>query len=89
MTLIVGVAQVAFLWNLAWSYFKGEKSERNPWKANSLEWQTKEFPPGHGNFDDELPSVYRWPYDFGVPGAKDDYVPQNVPPSQVEKSGAG
>jgi cytochrome c oxidase subunit 1 len=89
MVLIVGLAQLSFLYNLAWSYFKGEKAERNPWKACSLEWQTPEFPPGHGNFGDELPQVYRWPYDFAVPGAAEDYVPQNVPPSQVAKADTG
>jgi cytochrome c oxidase subunit 1 len=29
--------------------------------------------------------VYRWAYDYGVPGAELDYIPQNVPPSRVEK----
>ena len=42
------------------------------------------MPPGHGNFGKELPVVYRWPYDFNVPGAKDDFVPQDVPNSDVE-----
>jgi len=27
--------------------------------------------------------VYRWAYDFSVPGATDDYIPQNTPPSEV------
>jgi cytochrome c oxidase subunit 1 len=30
-----------------------------------------------------LPVVYRWAYDFSVPGAKEDFIPQNVPPSEV------
>jgi len=41
------------------------------------------MPPGHGNFGKELPVVYRWAYDFNVPGAEQDYIPQTVPPSQV------
>ena len=81
--LIVGFAQLVFLFNMVRSYFKGEKAEPNPWKANSLEWQTAEFPPGHGNFGDELPLVYRWAYAYGVPGADEDFVPQNLPPDQV------
>ncbi len=81
--LIVGFAQLVFLFNMVRSYFKGEKAEPNPWKANSLEWQTSEFPPGHGNFGDELPLVYRWAYAYGVPGADEDFVPQNLPPDQV------
>jgi cytochrome c oxidase subunit 1 len=79
MAFIVGFAQIVFLFNLAWSYFYGKRAERNPWKANSLEWQTSTMPPGHGNFGKELPVVYRWPYDFSVPGAERDYIPQNVP----------
>ena len=26
---------------------------------------------------------YRWPYDFNVPGAKEDYITQTTPPSEV------
>ena len=41
------------------------------------------MPPGHGNFGETLPLVYRWPYEFGAPGVEEDFVPQNVPPDQV------
>jgi cytochrome c oxidase subunit I len=78
---VVGAAQFVFLFNLIWSLFKGERAESNPWKATTLEWQTPETPPGHGNFGKELPVVYRWAYDYSVPGAKDDYLPQNQPPA--------
>jgi len=27
--------------------------------------------------------VYRWAYDYSVPGVKQDYIPQNVPPGEV------
>jgi cytochrome c oxidase subunit 1 len=27
--------------------------------------------------------VYRWAYDYGVPGLKTDYIPQNVAPAEV------
>jgi cytochrome c oxidase subunit 1 len=87
VTLIVGVAQLLFFFNLARSAFKGKEAGRNPWKACSLEWQTAEVPPGHGNFGETLPLVYRWPYDYGVPGADEDFVPQNVPPHQVSTGG--
>ena len=83
VALIVGFAQLVFFFNMAWSAFKGKKADRNPWKANSLEWQTPEMPPGHGNFGETLPLVYRWPYEFGAPGVEEDFVPQNVPPDQV------
>ena len=77
--LVVGFAQLVFLFNLFWSYFKGKKADGNPWHATTLEWQTSETPPGHGNFGKELPIVYRWAYDYSVPGAIQDYLPQNMP----------
>ncbi len=82
--LIVGFAQVVFIYNIIVSVFKGKPAERNPWKATSLEWQTETVPPGHGNFSKELPVVYRWAYSFSVPGTKDDYVPQNIHPDDVK-----
>ena len=81
--LIVGVVQLVFLYNLVWSYFKGKPSGGNPWNATTLEWQTADTPPKHGNFGATLPVVYRWAYDYSVPGAKDDFIPQNVPPQDV------
>jgi cytochrome c oxidase subunit I len=77
--IVVALAQVVFLFNLFWSYFNGKKSGPNPWKATTLEWQTPDTPPTHGNWGKELPVVYRWPYDYAVPGARDDYIPQTVP----------
>jgi cytochrome c oxidase subunit 1 len=83
VALTVGVAQMVFLFNLIWSAYKGKKAESNPWRATTLEWQTPETPPGHGNWGPELPVVYRWAYDYSVPGAKYDFIPQNVPPDKV------
>ena len=84
--LVVGAAQLIFLYSLIYSARAGKKADKNPWKANSLEWQTPEMPPAHGNFGKELPKVYRWPYDFNVPGAKEDYIPQTVPSSKVKEA---
>jgi cytochrome c oxidase subunit I len=81
--LIVGIAQIIFLYNLVWSYFKGKPSGGNPWRATTLEWQTPDTPPKHGNFGEALPLVYRWAYDYSVPGAKEDFIPQNVPPGKA------
>ena len=52
----------------------------NPWRATSLEWQTPQTPPVHGNWAKDLPVVYRWAYDYSVPGAAQDFVPQDQPP---------
>jgi cytochrome c oxidase subunit I len=80
---VVGAAQIVFLYNLAHSYFRGRPSGGNPWGATTLEWQTPQTPPAHGNFGKELPVVHRWAYDYGVPGVNTDFIPQNVPPSEV------
>jgi cytochrome c oxidase subunit 1 len=80
MALIVGAAQMVFFFNLFWSAFRGKPSGGNPWRAASLEWQTPETPPTHGNWGKDLPLVYRWAYDYNVPGAAQDFVPQNQPP---------
>src|SRR6059058_1295544 len=77
--LIVGFSQMVFLFNLIWSLFNGKPAGSNPWRATTLEWQTPETPPGHGNWGKELPVVYRWAYDYSVPGAKEDFIPQNQP----------
>jgi cytochrome c oxidase subunit 1 len=77
----VFAAQGLFFYNMIWSFFRGPKADPNPWGAASLEWQTPDTPPKHGNWGDKLPTVYRWAYDYSVPGAARDFVPQNEPPS--------
>jgi cytochrome c oxidase subunit I len=77
--LIVGAAQLVFVFNLVWSLSRGKEAGGNPWRATTLEWQTPQTPPGHGNWGKELPVVYRWAYDYSVPGAAQDFVPQNQP----------
>jgi cytochrome c oxidase subunit 1 len=78
--LTVGFAQVVFIFNLVWSIRHGREAGGNPWRATTLEWQTPETPPGHGNWGKELPVVYRWAYDYSVPGASQDFIPQTQPP---------
>src|SRR5687768_17794834 len=46
---------------------------------STLEWQTPDTPPKHGNWGPNLPEVHRWAYDYNVPGVKEDFIPQNVP----------
>jgi len=77
--LVVGVSQLIFFYNLITSYFYGEKASGNPWRATTLEWQTPDTPAKHGNWGPKLPVVYRWAYDYSVPGAPEDFIPQNVP----------
>jgi cytochrome c oxidase subunit 1 len=77
--LVVGAAQILFLFNLAWSLRHGRPSGGNPWSATTLEWQTPATPPAHGNWGAERPVVYRWAYDYSVPGAAKDFLAQNDP----------
>ncbi|MBA1156426.1 cytochrome c oxidase subunit I [Microvirga mediterraneensis] len=79
MALIVGATQLVFVFNLFWSLRHGRLSGGNPWRATTLEWQTPETPPPHGNWGKTLPTVYRWAYDYSVPGADQDFLPQNQP----------
>tara|TARA_R110001599_G_scaffold353881_1_gene602115 strand:- start:109136 stop:110896 length:1761 start_codon:yes stop_codon:yes gene_type:complete len=84
--LIVGVTQLIFLYNVFWNLRHGEKAGHNPWEATSLEWQTPDVPPHHGNWGAKLPTVYRWAYDYSVPGAQEDFIPQNHPVSDSERT---
>ena len=81
--IIVAAFQILFFINIFKSLWKGEKSGQNPWEAVSLEWQTPDTPPRHGNWGPDLPVVYRWAYEYSPPGVKDDFVPQTVPTSDV------
>jgi cytochrome c oxidase subunit 1 len=81
--IVVGAFQFVFIYNLIRSYTKGKVADGNPWNATTLEWQTSETPPVHGNFGPKLPVVYRWAYDYSVPGVVKDFIPQNIPPSDV------
>jgi cytochrome c oxidase subunit 1 len=78
--VFVAIVQLIFLFNLIWSLFKGPKADPNPWRATTLEWQTPDTPPKHGNWGPSLPVVHRWAYDYSVPGAPQDFIPQNTPP---------
>jgi len=82
--IIVGLVQLIFIVNIIRSTFKGKLAGNNPWQATSLEWQTETTPPGHGNWGEKLPEVHRWAYDFSVPNAVDDYIPQNVAAKDVK-----
>ena len=72
------LAQLPFIINLFWSVKYGKKIESdNPWQATTLEWETP-TPPPHGNFIKEI-KVYRDPYEYSMPGAKEDFSPQAQP----------
>jgi cytochrome c oxidase subunit 1 len=72
---IMALFQIPFIFNFFWSIWKGEKTaDNNPWQATTIEWAAPS-PPPHGNFL-EAPQAYRGPYEYSVPGAAKDFVPQ-------------
>ena len=83
--IMSGVAQIAFLFNFVYSIFWGKKTTQNPWGSNTLEW-TAPVEHLHGNWPGEIPTVYRWPYDYSKPGHHEDFIPQTVPYSETMSS---
>ncbi|WP_337041549.1 cytochrome c oxidase subunit I [Emticicia sp. 17c] len=83
--IVVFAANIIFLFNFFYSMFWGKKATANPWRSNTLEWTTP-VNPGHGNWEGEIPVVYRWPYDYSKPGAAEDFIPQNIPFSATLES---
>ena len=72
----LGISQIPFIINLFYSIKNGKKVESdNPWESTTLDWQTP-TPPPHGNFVGPI-KVVNGPYEYSVPGAKADYIPQN------------
>jgi len=74
IALLLG--QIPFLVNFFYSMVRGAIAEKNPWHANTLEW-TLDSPPKHPNFATP-PRVFRDPYEYSVPGAKTDWIPQDA-----------
>jgi cytochrome c oxidase subunit 1 len=72
-------AQLIFFYNFFVSLKKGQPAPANPWNATTLEWATAS-PPPHRNFVGQLPGVYRAPYEYSLPGATQDFLPQHLPP---------
>jgi cytochrome c oxidase subunit I len=80
------VGQLFFLFNFVYSALRGPKAPQNPWRGNSLEW-TAPVEHIHGNWPGEIPTVYRWAYDYSKPGADEDFIPQTTPLAEGEKDG--
>ncbi|MFA7272455.1 MAG: cbb3-type cytochrome c oxidase subunit I [Crocinitomicaceae bacterium] len=82
--ILAALGQILFLFNFFYSIFRGPRAPQNPWRSNTLEWTTP-VEHVHGNWPGELPTVYRWPYDYSKPGAADDFIPQIVPLAEGEE----
>lgn len=83
--ILGGLAQLIFVFNFFYSMYRGRKASQNPWKSNTIEW-TAPVEHIHGNWPGELPTVHRWPYDYGKPNADDDFIPQTTPYAETTKS---
>jgi cytochrome c oxidase subunit 1 len=83
--IVSAIGQVAFLWNFFASIWCGKRAPQNPWNSNTLEWTTP-VEHIHGNWPGEIPTVYRWPYDYSKPGNDADFIPQSTPLSQTMSS---
>ncbi|SMO38937.1 cytochrome c oxidase subunit I [Solitalea koreensis] len=83
--IIGALGQLLFLYNFFVNIFRGKKAPQNPWNSNTLEWTTP-VEHIHGNWPGEIPTVYRWSYDYSKPGAVQDFIPQNVPFSETISS---
>ena len=74
---LLGLAQIFFIVNLIVSLLGRKSADANPWGATTIDWTDTTSPPlGHGNFE-TVPSVYRGPYEYSVPGADKDFTPQS------------
>lgn len=75
--IIVFFLQVVFVVNFFYSIWRGRKQTvANPYDASTIEWTTP-INAGHGNWPGKLPTVQRWPYDYGKDGR--EFYPQVEP----------
>jgi len=81
-------AQLIFFYNFFKSLASGAKAPENPWRATTLEWAIAS-PPPLDNFAGNFPHVFRGPYEYSVPGAREDFSPQHLPPSDVAGAAEG
>ena len=74
---LLGLAQIFFIVNLIISLRGKKTGEMNRWGATTIDWTDTTSPPlGHGNFE-TVPTVYRGPYEYSVPGTDKDFTPQS------------
>ncbi len=79
VVILTFIVQLVFVLNFFVSIWYGRRvTTMNPWNSPTLEWTTP-IRPGHGNWPGEVPTVYRWAYDYKDDGHGNDFVPQTTP----------
>ena len=76
--IVTVTGQLVFLVNLFWSMFRGPRAGANPWECSTLEWSLASPVPAAG-FAGRVPVVNHGPYEYSVPGAEVDFLPQGAP----------
>jgi cytochrome c oxidase subunit 1 len=64
--ILLGLAQLPFLYNLVHSFFRGRLAPENPWRSTTLEW--------HPTTGEEPVAAYRSPCDYHP--VENTYLPQ-------------
>jgi cytochrome c oxidase subunit 1 len=83
--MITITAQLLFVLNFFWSLKSGKKAAENPWNATTLEWSVSS-PPPFDNFGGVEPLVHHGAYEYAVPDAAEDYIPQWLAPTKAGKA---
>ena len=71
--LLMAISTLPFLWNILYSFIKGEKAGNNPWQALTPEWLTTSPPPVE-NWSGEAPLVTK-PYGYGEKSSEEGNPP--------------
>ena len=86
--IVIFLLQLLFVINFFYSIYRGKKqTEMNPWGATTLEW-TAPIKAGHGNWEGDLPTVHRWPYDLSRYPDR-EFIMQTEPLAEGEVDGGG
>lgn len=86
VVILTFIVQLVFVLNFFVSIWYGRRvTTMNPWNSPTLEWTTP-IKPGHGNWPGEVPTVYRWAYDYRDDGNGNDFIPQTTPLREGEEA---
>lgn len=64
---VLGISTFIVIYNIVYSYYRGEIAGANPWRALTLEWATTSPPPSTNFVDDPIP--FEDPYGYGTEAA--------------------